>query len=41
MDEILNSGSLEFTITWSNTYGEFGEVTLTKEDGSAWPTLTL
>lgn len=28
------------TATWSNTYGEFGAVTLTRKDGTNWPPLT-
>ncbi len=33
------SGS-DMTITWSNTYGEFGTTVLTRQDGSTWPSLT-
>ena len=28
------------TYTWNNTYGEFGTVDLTYDDGSSWPALT-
>jgi len=41
MDEVISSGGPDFTFTWSNTYGEYGKVTLTREDGGSWPTLTL
>jgi len=30
----------ELNASWSNTYGEFGSVTLTKTDGTNWPPLT-
>jgi len=29
----------KLTITWSNTYGEFGTVVLTRKDGKNWPAL--
>lgn len=29
----------QLTMTWSNTYGEAGSVTLTRKDGSNWPPL--
>ncbi len=39
VEEIIASGGPEFTFRWSNTYGEFGTVTLTKDDGTDWPLL--
>jgi hypothetical protein len=41
MDEILASDGPVFTFTWSNTYGEFGKVSLTRQDGKPWPLLEL
>lgn len=41
MDEVLSSGGPEFVFTWSNTYGEFGVVSLTRQDGKDWPNLEL
>ncbi len=38
MEEIIASGGPEWTFRWSNTYGEFGTVTLVKDDGTDWPT---
>lgn len=40
-DEILASDGPVFTFTWSNTYGEFGTVSLTRQDGKPWPKLEL
>jgi len=39
--EVSVSNGPEFTFTWSNTYGEFGTVTLTRSDGKNWPFLEL
>jgi len=39
IEEVISSGGPEFSFKWSNTYGEFGTVTLTKEDGTDWPLL--
>ncbi|OYQ43194.1 hypothetical protein [Flavobacterium aurantiibacter] len=36
---VVNGASLSFS--WTNTYGEGGEVTLTRPDGSPWPPLSL
>lgn len=41
MTELVASGGPEFTFKYENTYGEFGTVTLTKKDGTNWPTLKL
>lgn len=41
MDEVLESDGPNFTFKWSNTYGEFGTVTLTRQDGENWPKLSL
>lgn len=41
MDEILVSNGPEFKFTWSNTYGEFGTVSLTRNDGKLWPEFQL
>lgn len=39
LNEVLESGGPVFTFTWSNSssYNEFGEVSLTRTDGSNWP----
>lgn len=38
---IINSVSgADLSITWSNTYGEFGTTVLTRTDGRNWPALT-
>jgi len=39
VEEVISSGGPEFSFKWSNTYGEFGTVTLTKDDGTDWPLL--
>jgi hypothetical protein len=41
MTEIIESGGPNFTFKYENTYPEFGTVTLTKADGSDWPSLSL
>lgn len=41
VDEILESDGPNFTYKWSNTYGEFGTVTLVRDDGTNWPKLVL
>ncbi|NNE27868.1 MAG: hypothetical protein HKN09_13565 [Saprospiraceae bacterium] len=38
MTDIFSSGGPEFSFRFENTYGEFGTVTLTRQDGSDWPT---
>jgi hypothetical protein len=40
-DFLINSISgSDLTASWSNTYGEFGTVTLTRKDGKNWPPLS-
>lgn len=40
-DFIINSvNGADLNASWSNTYGEFGTVTLTRTDGKNWPALT-
>jgi len=41
MDEVLESDGAVFSFRWSNTYGEFGLVSLTRQDGNSWPKLEL
>ena len=41
MTEILESNGVDFTFKYSNTYGDFGTVTLTRTDGNTWPSLCL
>ncbi|NNF22641.1 MAG: hypothetical protein HKN67_11925 [Saprospiraceae bacterium] len=41
MDEVVEADGPNFTFKWSNTYGEFGTVTLTRQDGENWPKLSL
>ena len=41
MEEILESDGPNFTFKWMNTYGEFGTVTLTRQDGENWPKMSL
>lgn len=41
MTDISASNGPDFTFTYENTYGEFGTVTLTRTDGSSWPSLVL
>ena len=36
----VSGDSKTLTYTWNNTYGEFGTVDLTYDDGSSWPALT-
>lgn len=36
---VINGSSLSFH--WENDYGEFGDTTLTRTDGTNWPQLTL
>jgi hypothetical protein len=36
---VINGPSMSFH--WENDYGEFGDTTLTRPDGSNWPALTL
>lgn len=40
-DEVLASDGPVFTFVYSNTYGEFGQVSLTRQDGKDWPKLEL
>ena len=37
--KITNVNGPELTIDWTNTYGEFGKVVLTRQDGADWPAL--
>ncbi len=41
MDEVLESDGPVFSFRYSNTYGEFGTVRLTRQDGRNWPLLEL
>jgi hypothetical protein len=36
---VINGSSMSFH--WENTYGEYGDTTLSRPDGSNWPNLTL
>jgi hypothetical protein len=36
---VINGSQMSFH--WENTYGEYGDTTLTRPDGSNWPNLTL
>lgn len=38
--KIVKVDGSALTIDWSNTYGEFGTVTLTRQDGASWPALS-
>lgn len=39
--EIVSSGGPELIFKYDNTYGEFGTVSLTRDDGANWPSFIL
>ena len=38
--DIIDVSGADMTVKWSNDYGEAGETTLTRKDGSNWPPLS-
>lgn len=47
MDTMIHGPSLLYSVagsdldlSWGNTYGEFGNVVITRTDGSDWPPLS-
>ena len=40
LEEVIESGGPKFIFRWSDTYGDFGTVELTRQDGRDWPPMT-
>ena len=40
LEEVIESGGPVFKFKWSDTYGDFGTVELTRQDGNDWPPMT-